>query len=70
MALFNMADQYSAGDGGVDLSTSDSKKRPLDGAGEGRPSFKRSNLGGKCQFILARQCVEIQTFLAAFFVMP
>lgn len=46
MALFNMADQYSASDGGVDLSTSDSKKRPHDGAIEGRPSYKRSNLGG------------------------
>ncbi|XP_078351966.1 RNA-binding protein Nova-1-like isoform X2 [Oculina patagonica] len=45
MALFNMADQYSTSDGGVDLSTSDSKKRPHDGAIEGRPSYKRSNLG-------------------------
>lgn len=48
MALFNMADQYSTSDGGVDLSTSDSKKRPHDGAIEGRPSYKRSNLGGMC----------------------
>lgn len=42
-----MADQYSTGDSSVDLTTSDSKKRPLDGAGDGRPSYKRSNLGGK-----------------------
>ncbi|KAJ7323465.1 RNA-binding protein Nova-1 [Desmophyllum pertusum] len=40
-----MADQYSTSDGSVDLNTSDSKKRPHDGAGEGRPSYKRSNLG-------------------------
>ena len=46
MALFNMADQYSTSDGGVDLTTSDSKKRPHDGAIEGRPSYKRSNHGG------------------------
>ena len=69
MALFNMADQYSTGDSGVDLSTSESKKRSLDGAGEGRPSFKRSNLGGTCQCIFARQCVEIRTFFDGFVVM-
>ena len=47
MALFNMADQFNAGvDGSLDLNESDSRKRPLDGAGDGRPSYKRSNLGG------------------------
>lgn len=46
MALFKMADQYSTGDTTVELTSSDSKKRPLDGAGDGRPAFKRSNLGG------------------------
>ena len=46
MAHFKMADQYSTGDTSVELSSSDSKKRPLDGAGDGRPAFKRSNLGG------------------------
>jgi len=42
-----MADQYSTGESSVDLTTSDSKKRPLDGAGDGRPAFKRTNLGGR-----------------------
>lgn len=45
MALFKMADQYSTTDSSAELPASDSKKRPLDGAGEGRPSYKRSNLG-------------------------
>ena len=73
MALFNMADQYSTTESStVELPTSDSKKRPLDGAGEGRPSYKRSNLGGRysyenllggvwklCLVSLARLCHDV-----------
>ena len=51
MALFKMADQYSTTDSSAELPASDSKKRPLDGAGEGRPSYKRSNLGGKNEWL-------------------
>ena len=66
MALFKMADQYGTGESSVDLTTSDSKKRPLDGAGEGRPSYKRSNLGGKlcCENLLLGMWKNLRLFLS------
>lgn len=48
MVFFNMVDQYSMSDGGVDLSISDLKKWLYDGVIEGRLFYKRLNFGGMC----------------------
>lgn len=70
MAHFKMAEQYPTIEATAELPTSDSKKRPLDGAGEGRPSFKRSNLGGKNNWVnLLYRMWKIMPFISRSLVM-
>ena len=47
-AFYKMADQFTAGvDGALEANDNDSRKRPLEQSGDGRQSYKRSNLGGE-----------------------